>query len=64
VILFGDGLKGKENARMKGQLTGSKGILLRLLYHRSKQLKAAVVIIDEYNTSKVRNKFKLLRAAN
>ncbi|KAI8088030.1 uncharacterized protein B0P05DRAFT_584740 [Gilbertella persicaria] len=38
---------------MKWQLLGISGVILRLLYQRSKQLTAAAVMINEYNTSKV-----------
>jgi hypothetical protein len=55
VVVFGDGLKNKESVPMKRQLSGTNGVVLRSLYQRSKQLTAAVVMINEYNTSKVRN---------
>lgn len=54
VVVFGDGLKNKENTPMKGQLSGTSGVCLRSLYQRMKQLTAAVVMINEFNTSKVR----------
>jgi hypothetical protein len=44
----------KENVPMKGQLSGTSGVLLNELYQKSKQLTAGVVMINEYNTSKVR----------
>ncbi|CEI96835.1 hypothetical protein RMCBS344292_10985 [Rhizopus microsporus] len=53
VVVFGDGLKNKENVPMKGQLSGTSGVVQRSLYQRSKQLTAAIVQINEYNTSKV-----------
>lgn len=56
VVVFGDGMKNKENVPMKGKLSGTSGVCLRSLYQRSKQLTAAVVMINEYNTSKVRNR--------
>lgn len=53
VVVFGDGLKNKENTRMKGQLPGASGVLLRSLHQRTKQLTAATIMINEHNTSKV-----------
>lgn len=54
--IFDDGLKSKENVPMKGQLSGTSGVVLRSLYQRSKAFTSATVKINEYNTSKVRNK--------
>lgn len=45
---------------MKGQLLGTSGDVLKSLYQMTKQLIAAVVMNNEYDTSKVRSKGILL----
>lgn len=62
IVIFGDGLKNKENGRMRGQPPEASGVLLRSLYQRTKQLTAGAVMINEYNTSKVRHKEYLSHA--
>lgn len=41
-------MKNKKNVSMKGQLSGTSSVCLRMLRERSKQLTAAVVMTDEY----------------
>jgi nitrous oxide reductase len=64
LVVFGYGLMNKENVPMKGQLSGTSGVLLDILYQRSKQLTAGVVMTNEYNTSKVRKKKRNLLTAD
>ncbi|CEP17420.1 hypothetical protein [Parasitella parasitica] len=53
VVVFGDGLKNEENVPMKGQLSGTSGVVLKSLYERLEQLTVAVVMMNEHNASKI-----------
>lgn len=55
LIVFGDGMFGKDGVKIKGHESGIVGILYRMLKRREARGEAVIVTIDEYRTSQVRN---------
>ncbi|KAL1930308.1 hypothetical protein VTP01DRAFT_1462 [Rhizomucor pusillus] len=55
LIVFGDGMFGKDRVKIKGHESGIVGILYRILKRREARGEAVIVTIDEYRTSQVRN---------
>ncbi|KAI8971679.1 hypothetical protein BDF20DRAFT_915456 [Mycotypha africana] len=58
LVIFGDGMHGKDAVRMRGHTTGATSILYKQLLKRQRTFLTAVVNIDEYRTSKVCNNCK------
>lgn len=54
IIAFGNGMKGKDAAKIKGQQVGITGVLYDKLKQRQKEGRLLVTYIDEFNTLKVR----------
>ncbi|KAI8970480.1 hypothetical protein BDF20DRAFT_916276 [Mycotypha africana] len=55
LIVFGDGMRNKDNVHFKGHSSGVTGKLYRTLLRRQRYFLAAVVDINEFKTSKVCN---------
>ncbi|KAI8973558.1 hypothetical protein BDF20DRAFT_989513 [Mycotypha africana] len=53
LIVFGDGMRNKDNVHFKGHSSGVTGNLYRTLLRRKRCFLAAVVDINEFKTSKV-----------
>lgn len=54
LIVFGDGMFGKDGTRLKGHESGVTNVLWKMLKQREARGEVALVTIDEYLTSQVR----------
>lgn len=59
LVVFGNGMFGKDNVPMKGHRPGLVGVLYRMLKRREARGELVVVIIDEYLTSQVTGNCKI-----
>lgn len=53
LVVFGDGMFGKDNVKMKGHRSGVVGKLFKTLKKREAEGHLIVVTIDEFKTSKI-----------
>jgi hypothetical protein len=53
LVVFGDGMKNKDTAKIKGLQSGVTGLLRKPLIQRSRQFKNVLVDINEYLTSQI-----------
>lgn len=53
LIVFGDGMFGKDNVKLKGNRCGVTGILWKALKRREKSGNLVAVTVDEYLTSQI-----------
>lgn len=53
LVVFGSGMFGKNNVKIKGHRAGLLNVLYRMLKRREARGELAIVTIDEYLTSQV-----------